>query len=193
MCIGTAASMIRASMVPVPLLLAALLACSPALARKPISPERIRFIQMGGDDCPPCRAWRAAELPRLQQSPAFGSIWFSYVVKAIRSPVPPAAYLPYDIQHLKAKLDYASGGRAGSPHQVILVDDEVYDYWFGASGAEQIEARIAALVNGTKYPYRRCIKRTGLKDQSCEISPPPEGPRGADVRHQRGQIRPSGT
>ena len=117
--------MIRARMAPVLLLLAALLACPPAFARKPISPERIRFIQMGGDDCPPCRAWRAAELPRLQQAPAFGSIWFSYVVKSIASPVPPQAYLPYDIQHLKAKLDYASGARAGSPHQVILVDDEV--------------------------------------------------------------------
>lgn len=153
------------------LLLTAVLASPPAFARKPISPERIRFIQLGGDDCPPCREWRAFELPRLQQSLAFSSIWFSYVVKSIRSPVPPEAYLPYDIQHLKAKLDYASGGRAGSPHQVILVDDEVFDYWFGASGAEEIEARIAALVNGKKYPYRRCIKHTGLKDQSCEISP----------------------
>ena len=153
------------------LFLAAVLACSSAFARKPIPPERIRFIQIGGDDCPVCRAWHSTELPRLQQSPAFSSIWFSYVVKSIRSSVPPQAYLPYDIQHLKTKLDYASGGRAGSPHQVIVVDDEVFDYWFGASGAEQIEARIAALVNGTKYPYRRCIKRTGLKDQSCEISP----------------------
>ena len=155
----------------VPLLLSAVLACSPAFARKPIAPERIRFIQMGGDDCPPCRAWRAVDLPWLQQSPAFSSIWFSFVVKSIRSPIPPVAYLPYDVQHLKAKLDYASGGRAGSPHQVIVVDDEVFDYWFGASGAESIEARIAALVKGAKYPYRRCIKRTGLKDRSCEISP----------------------
>lgn len=156
-----------------PLLVAAALACSPAFARKPkpISPDRIRFIQIGGDDCPVCREWRATELPVLEQSPAFSSIWFSFVQKSIRSPIPPEAYLPDDIQHLKAKLDYASGGRAGSPHQVILVDDEVYDYWFGASGAEQIEARIAALVKGTKYPYRRCIKRTGLRDQSCEISP----------------------
>lgn len=155
----------------VPLILAAVLACSPAFARKPISPERIRFIQIGGDDCPVCRAWRAEELPRLQESPAFSSIWFSFVVKSIRSPIPPEAYLPYDVQHLKEKLDYASGGRAGSPHQVIVVDDEVFDYWFGASGAEQIEARIAALIKGTKYPYRRCIKRSGLKDRSCEISP----------------------
>jgi hypothetical protein len=156
-----------------PVFLTAVLACSPAFAGKRISPERIRFIQMGGDDCPPCREWRAVDLPRLQQSRAFSRIWFSYVVKSIRSPVPPAAHLPYDIQHLKAKLDYASGGRASSPHQVILVDDEVYDYWFGASGADEIEARIGALVNGTRYPYRRCIKRTGLKDRSCEISPAP--------------------
>jgi len=167
----SAASACTCMRATVPLFLTAVLACSPAFAGKRISPERIRFIQMGGDDCPPCRTWRAVELPRLQWSPAFGSIWFSYVVKSIRSPVPPQAYLPYDIQHLKAKLDYASGGHASSPHQVIVVDDEVFDYWFGAAGAEEIEARIAALVNGTKYPYRRCIKRAALKDKSCEISP----------------------
>ena len=167
---GRARGTVRMS-AAVPLFLTAVLAGSPALAAKPISPERIRFIQMGGDDCPPCRQWRAYELPRLQWSPAFGSIWFSYVVKRISSPVPPQAYLPYDIQHLKAKLDYASGGHASSPHQVIMVDDEVYDYWFGAEPAEPIEARIAALVNGTKYPYRRCIKRSSLKNRSCEISP----------------------
>ena len=168
---GRVPEAMQLSSAAVPLFFAAVLACAPAFAGKRISPERIRFIQMGGDDCPPCRAWRAVELPRLQQSPGFGSIWFSYVVKRISSPVPPQAYLPYDIQHLKAKLDYASGGHASSPHQVIMVDDEVYDYWFGAEPAEPIEARIAALVNGTKYPYRRCIKRSSLRNRSCEVSP----------------------
>jgi hypothetical protein len=152
------------------LLLAIVLLAQPALARDPIPPSSIRFIHMGGNDCPPCRAWRAVELPKLQQSPAFSSVGYSYVTKAVGSPVPPEVFLPDEIKPLKARLDYASGGRNGSPHQVIVVDGEVFDYWFGDKSAEQIEASIAALVHGTKYPHRRCIKRTGLKNGSCEIN-----------------------
>ena len=155
---------------PLSLLLSALLLASPVFAREPIAPDRIRFIHMGGNDCPPCRAWRAVELPKLQQSPTFRSVRYSYVTKAVGSPVPPEAFLPDEVKPLKSKLDYASGGRNGSPHQVIVVDGEVFDYWFGDKSAEQIEAALAALVDGTKYPHRRCIKRTGLKDRSCEVN-----------------------
>jgi hypothetical protein len=151
-------------------LVAVLLVAQPVLARDPIGPDRIRFIHMGGNDCPPCRIWRAIELPKLQQSPAFRTVAYSYVTKAVASPVPPEMFLPDEVKPLKAKLDYASGGRNGSPHQVIVVDGEVFDYWFGEKSAEQIEASIAALVEGTRYPHRRCIKRTGLKNGSCEIN-----------------------
>jgi hypothetical protein len=151
-------------------LAAVLLLAQPVFAREPIAPERIRFIHMGGNDCPPCRVWRAVELPKLQQSPAFHSVRYSYVTKTVGSPVPSEAFLPDEVKPLKAKLDYASGGRNGSPHQVIVVDGEVFDYWFGDKSAEQIEAALAALVEGTRYPHRRCIKRTGLKDRSCEIN-----------------------
>lgn len=139
-------------------------------AREPIQPDRIRFVHMGGNDCPPCIAWRATELPKLQHAPAFSKVAFTYVTKSVRSPVPPEMFLPAEIKPLKAKLDYASGGRDGSPHQVILVDNEVFDYWFGDRDATAIEAAVSSLIHGTKYPHRRCIKRSGLRDRSCEIN-----------------------
>lgn len=152
------------------LLLTAIFLSASAFARDPIAPERIRFIHMGGNDCPPCRAWRAVELPKLQQARAFTRVGYSYVTKTVNSPVPPEIFLPDEVKPLKTKLDYSSGGRNGSPHQVIVVDGEVFDYWFGDKSAEQIEAALTALVDGTKYPHRRCIKRTGDKNRSCEIN-----------------------
>lgn len=151
------------------MLMGAVLLAGAVSAREPIAPERIRFIHMGGNDCPPCRAWRAIDLPKLQQAPAFSKVGYSYVTKSVNSPVPPEAFLPDEVKPLKAKLDYASGGRNGSPHQVIVVDSEVFDYWFGDKSAGQIESAIAALLDGTRYPHRRCIKRSGLKDRSCEV------------------------
>lgn len=146
------------------------LTCGIVVAREPIGPDRIRFIHMGGNDCPPCRVWRAVELPKLQESPVFRTVHYSYVTKSVGSPVPPEAFLPEAVKPLKSKLDLASGGRSGSPHQVIIVDGEVFDYWFGEKSADQIEAAVAALVHGTKYPHRRCIQRSGLKNGSCEIN-----------------------
>ncbi len=122
----------------------------PAHAREPVSPERIQFIHMGGDDCPPCKAWRLSELPKLKESPVFSKITFSYVRKTIQSPVPASFFLPEEVKPLKEKLDYASGGQSGSPHQVIIVDGEVFDYWFGAKDANQIEQALVSLVEGTR-------------------------------------------
>ena len=124
----------------------------------PVDPANIRFINMGGNDCPPCVAWRGLEYPKLQKSEAFSKISYSYVTKSIRSPVPAAFFLPADIKPLKAKLDVASGGLAGSPHQVLIVNGEVHDYWFGAKSAEEIELRIAAVVAGTAYPGKPCAR-----------------------------------
>jgi hypothetical protein len=149
---------------------AVVLICGAAAAREPIAPDRIRFIHMGGNDCPPCRVWRAVELPKLQQSPVFRTVHYSYVTKAIGSSVPPEIFLPDEIKPLKARLDVVSGGRNGSPHQVIVVDGEVFDYWFGEKSAEQIEAAVAALAHGTRYPHRRCIQRSGSRNGSCEVN-----------------------
>ena len=135
-----------------------------------VSADRVRFIHMGGNDCPPCVAWRALELPKLEKSPAFSAIQNSYVVKAIRSPVPSAFFLPAEVKPLKSRLDRASAGKSGSPHQMLLVDGEVYDYWFGTLDAAQIEARIAAITSGTKYPGPRC---TRLSDESVRVCAEP--------------------
>ena len=124
-----------------------------------ISPDRIHFVHTGGNDCPPCAAWRGLELPKLQKLPAFQAIKFSFVVKTIGSPFPPSeSFLPVELKPMRAKLEQASGGRAGSPQQLLMVDGEVYDYWVGALDAAEIEARIAAITSGTRYPAVRCIR-----------------------------------
>ena len=123
-----------------------------------VDASRIRFIHMGGNDCPPCVVWRALEYPKLKNSPIFRGVQFSYVVKSIRSGIPSAFFLDADVKPLKAKLDVASGGTSGSPHQVLLVDGEVYDYWFGTRDAKDLELKIAALTGGTRYPGARCTR-----------------------------------
>ena len=119
---------------------------------------RIHVIYMGGDDCPPCVAWRANELPKLQKSEIFKSVRFTFVVKSIRSPVPSTMFLPADVVPYKEKLDRASDRRAGSPHFAILVDDEVYDYYFGTRSSEQMVHMLSAVLHREPYPFTRCLR-----------------------------------
>ena len=58
----------------------------PALAQTPPAQPDIHLVWMGGDDCPPCKAWRTSELPQLLAAPEFKGVRFSYVSKTIRSP-----------------------------------------------------------------------------------------------------------
>ena len=134
-----------------------------------VAADRIRFVHMGGNDCPPCVAWRSLEYPKLENSPAFEAVGYSYVVKAISSHVPAELFLPSEVKPLKSKLDYASAGKARSPHQIIIVDGEVYHYWIGAIDARDIDAKIAAITSGTRYPGTRC-KRLGrdLNVKACD-------------------------
>lgn len=123
-----------------------------------IEKSRIRFINMGGNDCPPCVTWRALELPKLQTSTVFRGVNYSHVIKAIKSPVPAEMFLDAEVKPLKAKLDTAGGGVGGSAQQVLVVDNEVYDYWFGSKDAKDIEARVTAISSGTPYPGPRCVR-----------------------------------
>lgn len=123
-----------------------------------IEKSRIRFINMGGNDCPPCVAWRALELPKLQTSTVFKGVNYSYVIKAIGSPVPSEMFLDAEVKPLKAKLDTAGGRAPGSAQQVLVVDNEVYDYWFGSKDAKDVEARVTAISSGTPYPGPRCVR-----------------------------------
>ena len=101
-----------------------------------------------------------------QKSASFQAVKYSYVMKTILSPVPSEFFLSPELKLLKAKFDTAGGGNRGSPQEMLLVDDVVYDYWFGARNAEEIEAKIAAIVaGGTAYPGERCTVR--MKGWNC--------------------------
>jgi hypothetical protein len=124
-----------------------------------VAPEVI-LINMGGPDCPPCVAWRAAELPKLRSTPVFSKIKYVHVDKAIASPVPPKFFLPELLKPYKEKLEIASAGRSGSPQVAILVNGEVYDYWWGTgkSDVALLTVRLEAILAGTPDPSARCVK-----------------------------------
>lgn len=135
------------------------------------SASRIHLIWMGGNDCPPCVYWRATELPKLKSSPVFAKIKFSFVVKSVKSGVPPGMYLDADVRPYKDKLDYANSGRGGSPQGALLVDGEVFDYFLGERTADEIESMVNAVITGGKYPFRRCLKVDGSRAvRRCEIA-----------------------
>jgi hypothetical protein len=128
---------------------------------------RIHLIYMGGDDCPPCVAWRASQLPLLQQMEQFKSVTFISVQKSITSTVPPSMFLPSEVKPYKSQLDAASGGMSGSPQVAVIVDGKLYDYYFGTRSAEDVEKMIASIKSGIKYPFDRCIKRESSR--TCSV------------------------
>ena len=152
------------------LILAILTAHAPseAFAQVSVPPSAVQLVWMGGNDCPPCVAWRIHELPKLQQSPEFKAITFSYVTKVIRSSVPSSIFLPTEVKLLKDKLDYASSGRAGSPQAALLVNGDVFDYFHGTRSAEEIESMLFAIRTGAKYPFERCLKMS-TQWKKCDV------------------------
>ena len=137
-------------------------------AQTPAVPQ-IHFIWMGGDDCPPCVRWRKEELPKLQASPEFKQMRFSYVRKVIGSAVPPTLFLPDEVDPYKDQLDEASNRRIGSPQAALMVNGVVHDYFFGTRTADQITDMVEAVRTGrpADYPFPRCLKvaKTG---RTCE-------------------------
>lgn len=133
----------------------------------------VHLVWMGGNDCPPCVAWRAFELPKLEKTEVFSKVRFSYVAKTIRSPVPPRFFLPDAVKPLKDKLDTASAGRSGSPHAAIVVDGEVYHYFFGSANgaAELMEKMLNAALSGTEFPVQRCLKLDAGNARKCAERP----------------------
>lgn len=139
-----------------------------AFAQSPASLPTVQLIWMGGNDCPPCVAWRKDELPKLQKSEEFKGITFSYVTKVIRSTVPASLFLPAEVKPYKDKLDYASSGRGGSPQAALIVNGEVFDYFHKTRSAAEIEAMLYAVRTNTKYPFKRCTKASSQWGQ-CEV------------------------
>ena len=133
-------------------------------------PADVHFIWMGGNDCPPCVLWRAQELPKLEKTQVFRDVQFSYVVKAIRSAVPPRVFLPDAVKPLKERLDVANAGRGGSPQAAVVVNGEVFDYFFGSRSAEEIEQMLIAARLGTPYPRARCLQLDPTNSRRCAVT-----------------------
>lgn len=133
------------------------------------TPPQVHLVWMGGDDCPPCVAWRKDELPKLQSSTGFKGVTFSYVIESIKSPVPAKFFLPTEVKPYKDKLDYASSGSGGSPQAALIVEGEVFDYFRTTRTAAEIEAMIYGARNNTKYPFTRCVKASTVWGR-CEIN-----------------------
>ena len=119
---------------------------------------KIHIIWMGGDDCPSCREWRFKELPKLEQSPEFKKVKFTYVQKPIKSSVPARFFLPDDVAEYKDKLDKAGAGHAGSPQVAIMVNGELFDYFLIPRKAVDFEKMLVAIRTGAQYPFSRCIQ-----------------------------------
>lgn len=158
---------------PTPVL-AALAVCLIALPLASSAQDRrasktIDFVSMGADDCPPCVDWRRTELPKLQATPEFKDIRYTHVTKLIRSSVPAAFFFPADIKHLQPALKEASNGHTGSPHQALLVNGEIVDYWFGTGkgSAAEIVKMIQAINQNLPLPRKTCRKLKTLS--SCQI------------------------
>lgn len=129
----------------------------------------VQLVWMGGDDCPPCVAWRKDELPKLKASEEFTRITFSYVIKSIRSPVPSSFFLPTEVKSFKDKLDFASSGRGGSPQAALIVNGEVFDYFHKTRSAAEIQAMLFAVRTSAQYPFERCVK-VSTERGKCEIA-----------------------
>ena len=140
-------------------------------AAAPAADKAVHIVYMGGNDCPPCRAWRANELPKLEKMESFKRAKFTYVDKLIGSSVPPWIFLPSDVKPYKDKLDAAANGVIGSPQAALIVDGQVYDYWFGTRTAAQYDAMLRAIYEGRKYPFDRCLRRQS--QEKCAVKAPP--------------------
>lgn len=127
----------------------------------------VHVIYLGGNDCPPCVAWRAVDFPKLQKTEVFKQVKFSFVTKAIKSPVPSTFFLPSEVKPFKEKLDIASNGRSGSPQFAVLIDGEVFDYFHGTRSAEEFEQMLLAIRNGGQYPFQACKRRGHCKDPAA--------------------------
>lgn len=122
------------------------------------APSRVEMIYFGGNDCPPCVAWRGVELPKLKNMEAFRNVDFTHVYKTVMSTVPAESFLPDHVKPYKSKLDAASGSNRGSAQTAIVVDGEVFDYYYGTRTADDIAARLVAIKRGGAYPYERCLE-----------------------------------
>lgn len=155
-------------------LLAATVFCSNAVAQDASKPSpsseakapHIHVVYFGGNDCPPCVAFRGAEFPKLEKSPAFAKLQWTFVTKTVGSPIPSSFFLPAHVKPHRDKLFEATGGRGGSAQVVILVDGEVFDVFHGSGDAAFYTQMVASVLDAKiAYPGERCLKRDASR--SC--------------------------
>jgi hypothetical protein len=120
----------------------------------------IDLVNMGGNDCPPCVAWRKTDLPKLQAMPEWQAVRYTHVTKSVKSAVPPALFFPSQVQALQPILKEASNGISGSPQWAVLVDGKLVDYWFGTGKAEPAElaSMVRAIQRGKPLPRPTCVQ-----------------------------------
>lgn len=132
--------------------------------------REVHLIYMGGNDCPPCVAWRKDELPKLKQAGVFQLVKFSFVTKSISSPVPARFFLPSEAKPHKEKLDLASNGISGSPQFAVFVNGEVFDYYTSTRPADFVEKMLVAAESDKPYPMKRCLKKDAFRTCQQEVN-----------------------
>jgi hypothetical protein len=124
-----------------------------------VKAPQIHVVYLGGNDCPPCVAFRIDELPKLKQSPAFSKMQWTSITKTIYSPIPASFFLPSHVKPLRDKLLEATSSAGGSPQTIILVNDEVFDVFLGTRNTQFYERMVASILDPKiKYPMQRCLK-----------------------------------
>lgn len=130
--------------------------------------KRIHIIYFGGNDCPPCLAFRGTEFPKFEKSQEYSQVQWSFVTKSVRSQIPSGFFLPAHVKPLRDTLLQATGSNGGSAQVVILVDGKVHDVFFGSRDADFYQKMVRS-VSDSKLPYpgERCLERsTGW---SCKV------------------------
>ena len=130
-------------------------------AIEPTQPiKRIHVVYFGGNDCPPCVAFRASEFPKFASSVEFSGVIWSNVTKSVGSAVPSSFFLPSEVKPLRDALLQATGGNAGSAQVVIFVDRKVHDVFWGSRDAGFYQKAVRSITaNSEPYPGERCTER----------------------------------
>ena len=128
----------------------------------------VHFIWMGGNDCPPCvvgepRSCRSCGPCRNSNASAI-----PMVTKSIQSAVPPAFFLPPEVQPFKELLDAAGAGTPGSPQAAVIVNGRVHDYFWGVRSAEEIESMLRSIRTGS-VPVRQ-MSEIAPESRKCGVA-----------------------
>jgi len=98
----------------------------------------IDLVYLGENGCPPCRAWKALDLPKLERSPEFAQIRYTAVIKVIPAPVPPQWLLPAHLRPMRDEIVRVINRSAGAPMFALLVDGHGVSGGWGTSAYDRL-------------------------------------------------------